>query len=59
MLRITASIGNGIPVDLQDSLTGIDKHNVQLLLQAVLHASGRLPKLDAPGLRVTSASEGR
>jgi hypothetical protein len=41
MLRITASIGGGIPVDLEDSLTGIDEHNVQLLLRAVLHASGR------------------
>jgi hypothetical protein len=44
MLRITASIGGGIPVNLQDSLTGIDEHNVQLILRAVLHASGRHPK---------------
>ena len=44
MLRITASIGGGIPVDLQDSLTGIDEHNVQLILRAVLHKSGRRPK---------------
>jgi hypothetical protein len=41
MLRITASLGDGIPVDLQDTLTGLDDHNVQLLLTAVLHASGR------------------
>jgi hypothetical protein len=40
MVRITASIGGGVPVDLQDSLTGIDKHNVQLFLRAVLHDPG-------------------
>jgi hypothetical protein len=40
MLRITASMGGGIPVDLRDTLTGIDDQNVQLLLRAVRHASG-------------------
>jgi len=43
MLRMTASIADGILVDLRDSLTGIDDHNIQLLLQAVLHASGQRP----------------
>jgi hypothetical protein len=43
MLRAIASIADGIPADLQDTLTGIDSHNVQLLLQAVLHVSGRPP----------------
>lgn len=43
MLRLIASIADGIPVDLQDTLTSIDDHNIQLLLQAVLHASGRPP----------------
>jgi hypothetical protein len=47
MLRITAGIGDGIPVDLQDTLTGIDEHKVQLLLRAVLHASGQRPSLRA------------
>jgi hypothetical protein len=41
MLRMTASIADGIPVDLRDSLTGIDDHNIQLLLRAVLHTSGQ------------------
>lgn len=41
MLRMTASIGGGIPVNLQDGLTGIDEHNIQLVLRAVLHTSGR------------------
>lgn len=43
MLRMTASIADGILVDLRDSLTGIDDHNIQLLLRAVLHASGQRP----------------
>jgi hypothetical protein len=46
MLRITASMGGGIPVDLRDTLTGIDDQNVQLLLRAVRHASGKRPPDD-------------
>ena len=41
MLRITASLADGIPVDIQDTLTGLDDRNVQLLITAVLHASGQ------------------
>ncbi len=41
MLRITSSLADGIPVDLQDTLTGLDDRNVQLLITAVLHASGQ------------------
>jgi hypothetical protein len=48
MLRMTASIADGIPVDLRDSLTGIDEHNTQLLLRAVLHTSGRRPSPPVP-----------
>jgi hypothetical protein len=44
MLRITASIGDGIPVNLQDSLTGLDERNIQLLIRALLHTSGRHPR---------------
>jgi hypothetical protein len=46
MLKITASLGGGIPVDLRDTLTGIDERNVQLLLRAVRHASGKRPSDD-------------
>ncbi|TJZ94568.1 hypothetical protein [Actinacidiphila oryziradicis] len=38
MLRLTAGLADGIPVDLRDALTGIDSTNVQLLVRAVLHA---------------------
>jgi hypothetical protein len=40
MLRLAASLGDGIPVNLRDALTGIDGHGIQLVIQAVLHAAG-------------------
>jgi hypothetical protein len=40
MLKITASMAGGIPVDLRDVLTGLDDSNIQLLLTAIRHASG-------------------
>jgi hypothetical protein len=48
MLRLTASLAHGIPVDLQETLTSLDDHNVRLLLRAVLHASGRRPAPQLP-----------
>jgi hypothetical protein len=39
MLRLAASLAGDIPVQLGDAVTGIDAHNVGLLVQAVLHAS--------------------
>lgn len=41
MLRLAASLADGIPVDLRDTVTGIDADNVTLLNKAILHASGR------------------
>lgn len=41
ILRIAASLAHGIPVDLHDTLTGLDQHNIQLVITAVLHASGQ------------------
>lgn len=43
MLRIAASLAAGIPADLRDRLTGLDHDNTQLVISAVLHASGRRP----------------
>lgn len=43
MLRITASLADGIPVNLQDTLTGLDDENIARLVTAILHASGRRP----------------
>jgi hypothetical protein len=41
VLRLAASLADGIPVDLRDSVTGIDADNIALLNRAILHASGR------------------
>jgi hypothetical protein len=41
MLKITASLADGIPVDLQDTLTGLDDSNIQLLITAIRRASGK------------------
>jgi hypothetical protein len=40
MLRIAASLADGIPVDLRDALSGLDPTNIRLLAAAVLHANG-------------------
>jgi hypothetical protein len=39
-LLLTASLADGIPVDLRDAVTGIDQHNIQLLIAAIQRASG-------------------
>jgi hypothetical protein len=38
-----ASIAAGIPVDLRDTATGLDTRNIQRLVTAINHASGRRP----------------
>ena len=43
MLRLAASLAAGIPVNLRDALTGIDDHGIQLVINAVRHASGHRP----------------
>ncbi len=40
VLRIAASIAAGIPVDLGECLSTLDKDNVGLVVAAVLHANG-------------------
>ena len=41
VLRIAASIAAGVPVDLSQCLSTLDNVNVDLVVEAVLHASGR------------------
>lgn len=41
MLKITASLADGIPVDLRDTLTGLDQRNLDLLVTAIRHACGQ------------------
>ncbi len=41
VLRIAASLSElGVPVDLADAVTGLDRHNLALVLAAVSHANG-------------------
>jgi hypothetical protein len=47
VLMLSASLAGGIPVDLRDVATGLDDRNVQRLVTAILHASGKRPE---PGL---------
>ena len=48
MLKITASLADGIPVDLREALTGLDRHNLGLLVTAIRHACGQRPAAGAP-----------
>ena len=48
MLRLAGSIADGTPVSLRDTLSGIDHRNVQLVITAVLHASGQRPPARIP-----------
>ena len=41
MLRVVASLIEGIPVDLRDTLTGLDARNLHLVSQAVQDTAGR------------------
>ena len=41
MLRLSASLAEGIPVDLRATLTGLDTSNAELVSRAVKHATGQ------------------
>ncbi len=43
ILRLAASIADGIPVDLNDALTGLDQTRIALVVRAVRHANGQRP----------------
>ena len=40
LLLLAASIADGTPVSLNDTLTGIDRRNARLVISAVAHAAG-------------------
>ena len=44
VLMLSASLAGGIPVNLRDAATGLDDRNVQRLVTAILHASGKRPE---------------
>lgn len=41
VLRIAASLAEGIPVDLGEALSGLDEANLALVVEAVVRAGGR------------------
>ena len=43
VLLLSASLANGIPVDLRDAATGLDDSNIARLVTAIRHASGKRP----------------
>ena len=43
ILRLAASIAAGIPVDLNDALSGLDQARIALVVRAVRHANGQRP----------------
>jgi hypothetical protein len=43
VLRLAASIAAGIPVDLNDALSGLDQASISLVIRAVRHANGQRP----------------
>lgn len=43
ILRPAASIAAGIPVDLNDALSGLDQSSIGLVVRAVRHANGQRP----------------
>ena len=44
ILLLSASLAAGIPVDLRDTITGLDDHNTALLVTAIRHATGKQPE---------------
>lgn len=40
MLRLAAGIAGGVPVDLGDALSGLDRHNAALVAAAMMWAAG-------------------
>ncbi len=44
LLKLSASLADGVPVDLRDAATGLDDRNIQRLVTAIRHASGKRPE---------------
>jgi hypothetical protein len=49
VLLLSASLADGIPVDLHDAVTGLDDRNIARLVTVIRHASGKRP--DTSGYR--------
>ena len=40
ILRLAASLTDGSPVSLRDTVTGLDHNNTQIVIKAIFHATG-------------------
>jgi len=40
VLRIAASLAEGVPVDVREAVSGLDTTNIVLVAQAIMHAAG-------------------
>ena len=56
MLKLTASLADGIPVDLQDTLTGLDDSNIQLLIAVFIDLAARQPTIRLAKASMTKAT---
>jgi hypothetical protein len=43
ILQLAASIAEGFPVSLRDTIPGLDNRNLKLLITAIRHAAGHRP----------------
>jgi hypothetical protein len=43
ILQLAASIAEGFPISLRDTLPGLDNRNLELLITAIRHAAGHRP----------------
>jgi hypothetical protein len=55
ILKITASLADGIPLDLQDAITGLDHRSLGLVLKAIAGTAG----LPSPGRQPGGCAQGR
>ena len=44
VLELSSSLAGGTPVNLRDTVTGLDDGNIARLVTAILHASGKRPE---------------
>jgi hypothetical protein len=44
ILQLAASIAEGFPIFLRDTLPGLDNRNLKLLVTAIRHAAGQHPR---------------
>lgn len=56
ILRIAASLATGAPVDLSGALSGLDDHNLGVVLAAIAHAAGATARPPAPTRTTAQAS---